>query len=391
MLRGSDDPDSWYAVDFAPRQSDAKGILTSNKAKAAPGYTLYASTLTTSASLVDLDGNVVWSWELPFHDAWPNPVHLRKTAKEENIFWRKAVMYPNGDLLVIYDGVGVTPGGHGLARIDKDSRLLWKFSDAAHHDVQVDDAGNIYTLTYGFRTERVEGYKVMEPPMLVDDVVILDPQGNEKKRINVVDAINNSSWRLAFYLVTPNAKGDYFHTNSVHPISAEAARALDFAEAGDILISLRELSAIMIIDPETSLVKWVMRGPWVGQHDAEALANGNMLIFDNKGALSGEHGFSRIVEFNPVTNEIVWQYAGSPEAGLASRIRGAQQRLPNGNTLITQSARARLVEVTPDHEIVWDYRNPVRRSDEDNLAPVLMWGQRYSPDYVEFLGASTEN
>jgi hypothetical protein len=35
-----------------------------------------------------------------------------------------------------------------------------------------------------------------------------------------------------------------------------------------------------------------------------------------------------------------------------------QQRLPNGNTLITEGSGGRLIEVTPDHEIVWEYISP---------------------------------
>ena len=38
------------------------------------------------------------------------------------------------------------------------------------------------------------------------------------------------------------------------------------------------------------------------------------------------------------------------------------QRLPNGNTLITEGSDGRIIEVTPDHEIVWEYINPYFRS-----------------------------
>jgi hypothetical protein len=34
------------------------------------------------------------------------------------------------------------------------------------------------------------------------------------------------------------------------------------------------------------------------------------------------------------------------------------QRLPNGNTLITEGADGRIFELTPEHEIVWEYMSP---------------------------------
>jgi hypothetical protein len=37
---------------------------------------------------------------------------------------------------------------------------------------------------------------------------------------------------------------------------------------------------------------------------------------------------------------------------------GNAQRLPNGNTLITESAFGRFFEVTREGEIVWEYVNP---------------------------------
>ena len=76
--------------------------------------------------------------------------------------------------------------------------------------------------------------------------------------------------------------------------------------------------------------------------------------------------YSRIVEFNPVTKEIVWEYApnssGNPDAGFGHKLYSVNvssaQRLPNGNTLITSGAQGRIIEVTPDYEIVWEYMNP---------------------------------
>ena len=72
------------------------------------------------------------------------------------------------------------------------------------------------------------------------------------------------------------------------------------------------------------------------------------------------------MQFNPVTLEITWQYTPL-EAGFflftdASKFYSsyisAAQRLPNGNTLITEGSDGRLIEVTPEHEIVWEYINP---------------------------------
>jgi hypothetical protein len=66
-------------------------------------------------------------------------------------------------------------------------------------------------------------------------------------------------------------------------------------------------------------------------------------------------------------------------------VRGAQQRLPNGNTLITESEAGRLLEVTADGEVVWEYINPVTgrpTPDGEELVSIVCWGQRIDPTYL---------
>ena len=100
-------------------------------------------------------------------------------------------------------------------------------------------------------------------------------------------------------------------------------------------------------------------GPWRAQHDPRFLENGNMLLFDNRGNL-GEGGRSRILEFDPQTAGIIWSYYGKPDDKFSSDARGMSQRLPNGNTLITESNPGRIFEVTPDGTTVWEFIVPVR-------------------------------
>ena len=81
--------------------------------------------------------------------------------------------------------------------------------------------------------------------------------------------------------------------------------------------------------------------------------------FTNPTAPDGANSFarasSRVLEINPVTLELVWSYAGP--RFYSSNISGAQ-RLPNGNTLVTEGASGRLFEVTKESQIVWEYIYP---------------------------------
>ena len=117
-------------------------------------------------------------------------------------------------------------------------------------------------------------------------------------------------------------------------------------------------------------------GQIIGQHHAHLIPKGlpgagNLLVFDNGGAsgygpassvaLNGSNIYarpsSRVLEINPVTLKLVWSYQ-APGQFFSTNISGAQ-RLPNGNTLITEGADGRVFEVSTDGKIVWEYVNPL--------------------------------
>jgi hypothetical protein len=89
--------------------------------------------------------------------------------------------------------------------------------------------------------------------------------------------------------------------------------------------------------------------------------------------------------------ELVWQYAGTEQSPLDSDIRSENQRLSNGNTLITESNAGRILEVNADREIVWEYTNPVRGGPDDGKIPIICKALRLEPQAAAaFLNASLE-
>jgi outer membrane protein assembly factor BamB len=122
-------------------------------------------------------------------------------------------------------------------------------------------------------------------------------------------------------------------------------------------MSLRNQDTVLIADWKTRRVLWTWgQGQISGPHDATLLRSGNVLVFDN----GLGRGWSRVVEVDPRTDELVWEYRAPEGETFFTATRGAAQRLANGNTLITDSERGRVFEVTPSGNVVWDFRNPNR-------------------------------
>jgi Arylsulfotransferase (ASST) len=374
--------DLWRAARTAEQ-----GVTIYDPAKAYNGLTLYTSGHAQKAFLVDMEGRVVHEWGVPFSQIWDPSAQVKRPQPDTHIYIEKAVLYPNGDLLAVYVAVGDTPWGYGLVKMDKDSNILWKYLAHAHHDVDVASDGNIYVLTQAIGKDDLPEYGHLKAPRIDDYVAVLSSQGEEIKKIRLIDAMLRSPYKRLFDIVpwyVSKGAGDYLHTNSIEVLDGTRTQRLPEASDGRVLLSFREISTLAILDIEKEEIVWAVRGPWLRQHDPDLLPNGNMLVFDNQGNI-GPGGITRVIEFDPSTLQIVWTYSGTPEQPFDSEARSSQERLPNGNTLITEAEGGRLFEVTPQGEIVWNYINPVRviHGGTEEIIPITAWAHRIDPASLE--------
>ncbi|MCA9265048.1 MAG: hypothetical protein KDA60_14410 [Planctomycetales bacterium] len=370
----------WHDVGNAKR-----GVVKNIPERAFAGYTFYTSTDTQGATLIDMEGNVVHRWHLNFREAWTDAPHVPHPVPEQFIYWRRGHLYPNGDVLAIYSGFGDTPWGYGLIKVDRNSKLIWKYADRVHHDLHVDTDGTIYTLSHDWRDtvkSPIEGMSQLNEIVLDDYVVQLSPEGELQKRISLLDAFARSPSR---HLLTPvdDSEWDPLHTNTIEVITPEFAAHHPFLKAGQVLVSCRDRDALAVLDLETESIVWATCGPYRRQHDPDLLPNGNILLFDNRGN-AGPGGPSRILEIDPISQAIVWSYTGDESNSLYSRIRSCQQPLPNDNVLITESDGCRLLEVTRAGEVVWEYRNPAQLENDANYASTIFSAARFTPESLSF-------
>ena len=234
---------------------------------------------------------------------------------------------------------------------------------------------------------------------------------------------------LASQAPGPGSVGDWLHINSLSYVGPNR-----WFDAGDkrfhpdnVIWDAREANIIAIVDRVSGKIVWKV-GPrydgneserklgWIiGQHHAHIIprglpGEGNLLVFDNGGwagygtpnpeaplgLKTVRRDYSRVLEINPITLEIVWQYTPK-EAGFIVPLDAARfyspfissaQRLPNGNTLITEGSDGRVFEVTAKHAIVWEYISPYWRKPP--LALNLVYrAYRYPYSWVPQLTAPT--
>lgn len=355
----------YISTAYDPRH-DQRGVVIADPSKYQTGLNFFNPVGKYQAYLIDMTGLIVWRWSLKNRLT----ASFRQFHQMVNFFLLPAT----GEVLVdIEDG--------GIIRADRDGRIKWWYKARTHHDLWIDDRGDIWALQRA--PQSIPG---IDPnnELLVDSIIRLSPTGELLEKFSLLDVIEKSRYQFLLPrfrgLPTRPTDGDnVFHTNHVEWFDGSLAKLSPLYRRGNLLVSLRNLNTIMILDGTTHEILWLWGpGNLTLQHSPVLLPNGDVLVFNNG------RGFSSVVEVNPMNNLVAWRYG--PIKGFFSSVMGSCQRLANGDTLITSTTQGRAFEVTPAGQKVWEYANPDVRSNGNRHA---IWRMtRYDPRELPFLRAA---
>ena len=381
------------------------GVTIYDPARTWSGYTVLSPLATQAVLVIDMNGNVVKRWD-DYNNGAGGPARV----------------LPGGGVIAASGARPPHQESLELVQRDFEGKVVWSFnrneevalrdggttwSARQHHDWQREDFPAGYyspdatPATTGSNTLILTHTNHVVPAvadvMLEDDRLIeVSPDGRIVWQWVAGEHIDELGFaadaraaiKAAADMNAARRSYDWLHVNSATYVGPNR-----WFDAGDerfapsnVIISSRQASLLAIVGRDGKVV-WRL-GPdfsaseqlrkirqIIGQHHAHLIPKGlpgagHVLVFDNGG--SSGYGFagpiapdgvgafaratSRVLEIDPITLELVWSYA-SPRF-FSTNISGAQ-RLPNGNTLITEGAGGRVFEVTRDGAIVWEYMNPL--------------------------------
>jgi len=367
------------------------------------GYNVLSILDTPKVVVIDMNGNVVKEWD-GFNLSPGGPARVIPGG---NVIGTTGAFPPHQEALA-------------LVQRDFEGRETWRFDRAEqvtlengetvnsariHHDWQRTDLPAGYyspgftPLTEGANTlilahTNHDDANVSTVTLEDDRLIEVGPDGDILWEWRAGDHIDQFGFSVEARDTIQRGVGysqgrgsmDWLHINSATYVGPN-----QWYDAGDerfapenVIISSRQTSVIAIINRDGDVV-WQLGpdfsdspeeqaiGQIIGQHHAHFIppglpGAGNVMIFDNGGSsgygapgaltASGSgiyaRSTSRILEIDPVSLDVVWSYR-APNF-FSTNISGAQ-RLPNGNTLITEGAPGRIFEVTVDGENVWEYMN----------------------------------
>jgi hypothetical protein len=413
------------------------GVTRYDPERAWNGYVLFSGQ-DKKTHLIDMNGNEVRQWP---HEGFP-PVLVDPAlagGKRGNILLQLA----NAPGAQAGNGLG----NKSIGELDWSGKVLWQWgaagdayaSDAVqtaaapggaarqHHDWRRLANGN--TLVLANLVHPVQGFA---SPQVLDDVIYeVTPSGSivwQWVASEHLSELGFSPEPLKLVLAAKPRYGaaavDWLHINNMTPLGANKWHAQGDARfhPDNIIFSSRESNVLGIIERKSGKVVWTLGPDYtpiagasvprpvdqiLGPHDAHIIAEGlpgagNLLVFDNQGEAGyprvspGIFPHSRVLEIDPVSKRVVWQYTAANSAqalwSFYSAFISSARRLPNGNTLVDEGMNGRFFQVTPAGEIVWEYVSPYFGSSPvgGTGAPVLTnWVHRALPVPYDWVPPNT--
>ena len=384
------------------------GTTIYDPGKAWSGYTVFVLP-ETGAVLIDMNGAVVKQWA-DFEGASGGPTRVLPGGYVMGALGRRPP-HQEARAVALFEWSGTERWKftRGEQVAGENGEMEW--SARQHHDWQRDDFPAGYyspeaaPRADGARTLILSHSAVTDPaiserPLEDDTLIEVDAKGDVTwtwRAHEHADEFGFSTAARAAIRTSAafsRARGnvDWLHINSATYVGPNR-----WYDAGDqrfdprhVLVSSRQGSVMAIIARDGRIV-WRLGpdyrdsdatkaiGQIIGQHHPHLIPKGlpgagNLLVFDNGGssgygfdgpaAPDGVNGIargsSRVLEIDPVAVKKLWEYsvAGTESFRFFSHYVSSAQRLPNGNTLITEGADGRLFEVTPANAIVWEYVSP---------------------------------
>jgi len=287
------------------------------------------------------NGEIAWTWEISLSDIMKDFMILEKELDKKYMkgiitidyasFFAKSIqalrirspIISTDFSLIFHSGIG------HVYKIDKNSKLMWKSKKIAHHAIELDSQGNIWTCSIDIDN------KIANKNSFRDDAILcLYPNGKEKHFLSLTQTFSNNGLFdkfVAHSLIFELWYGfDPYHLNDILPVNSDGV----YWKKGDIFLSLCVQNMIALYRPSTDSIIWQQKGPWVFQHDINIINDSVISVFNNNYSfLDSVKANSNIAYFNFANGQTSY----FAEDLFSSRTEGRQTRTVNNDLIIEET------------------------------------------------------
>ncbi|MCY1125271.1 hypothetical protein OU426_00240 [Frigidibacter sp. RF13] len=317
------------------------------------------------------DGNTLHRWQ-------PSAASLlagapRTSPHVDTTHWDDAhlraihpLLMPDGSLIIKDHETFAT-------RIDACGRLLWRQDQMiVHHSTESDGEGGFWIpglIEPSTFDDVEEGWRE-------DALVHFDEDGSILKVISLAQVLVDHGRDWALFNAS-HRKRDPVHLNDIEPVLTDGP----YWKKGDLFLSMRHTSEILLYRPSTNEILWSQQGPWLAQHDVDVLDDHRISIFDNHAYDRGKGPridvASRVVIFDFATGQITMPWkAALDRLEMRTVSEGLQTILPDGGLMVEEENAGRILFLAPDGALRAQFINRAPNGKTYRLG----WSRWIDPD-----------
>jgi len=276
--------------------------------------------------------------------------------------------------MLMPDGGLIVHDSSPLVRIDACGRSKWMIDGIFHHALERAPDG---TLWANYRAP-VSHQPGVGPAFVDESLAHLTADGHMLGQTSIIAMLDHNGlgylWRSRPYLDDP------IHLNDIQPVPGDGP----YWRKGDVFVSLRNLSLVLLYRPAEDRVIWSRATPWRFQHDIAILDDHRISVFDNHWRFAWDK--PEHTEVDGTNHLVVYDFANQTtseplartfhDLAIRTNAQGRATPLPNGDTLIEETERGRIWRVAADGTARWRYIS----ADEQERRYQLRWSRYLDPN-----------
>lgn len=251
-----------------------------------------------------------------------------------------------------------------LVKLDFNSNVIWvNDENMFHHSTNLDDEENIYVPSqYKPYSKLVSEYvglnNATEKYNYEDDAInILNKTGKILFSKSVTEILIEHGY-LNRIFSQQSHKTDPIHLNDIQPVLKDTK----YFKKGDVFLSLRNLSMIILYRPSTNKIIKIIEGEFYNQHDVDILDESRISIYNNNVFLNYQN--KRIVKNNEIiiydfeTNSFSKKFEKTfIENEINSYSNGLVDFLQDGSAIVEDRNNGRIFYLNSEGEVIWIFNN----------------------------------